>query len=161
MIRVGQELIIPTVAAGSYPTVAGAGEPVAAGDGTYFVYSVRRGDNLSDIARRHRTTPGAIAAASGIQVDALLHPGDRLKVVPGVRSSAEAQRIAQAPPGARPSSAAAGGGFGGSVHTVRRGDTLWAIATRYGTTVDSLCELNRISRQSTLYPGTKLTVRSD
>jgi LysM repeat protein len=152
--------VIPTVASGSYPTAAAGGELVAAGDGTYFVYRVRRGDNLSNIAQRHRTTPGAIAAASGIHVNDMLHPGDRLKVVPGVRSSSEALRVAQAPPGASASSSSAGGSAG-SVHTVRRGDTLWKIASRYSTTVDSLCELNRISRQATLYPGTRLTIRSD
>jgi membrane-bound lytic murein transglycosylase D len=156
LIRVGQELVIPTVASGAYPGIPAGDELVRASGGDYFIYRVRRGDTLSAIAQRHRTTPQAIAAASGIRVNSLIHPGDRLKVVPGVRSSAEARRRAQGAPG---TTSGGGGGSGPVVHTVRRGDTLWEIAMRYRTTVDSLCELNRISRHSTLYPGTRLTVR--
>ncbi len=44
-------------------------------------------------------------------------------------------------------------------HTVRSGDTLSAIAVRYGTTVTSLCNLNNISRTSILRIGQKIRVR--
>ena len=48
---------------------------------------------------------------------------------------------------------------GSGTHTVRRGDSLWKIANRYGTSVKRLCNLNGISSRSTLYPGMKLRVR--
>ena len=75
--------------------------------------------------------------------------GERLKVAPGVRSSTEARRIVQGD-----------SSTGGTVvtHVVRRGDSLWRIASRYKTTVDELCSLNSISRNSILHPGTVLTV---
>jgi murein DD-endopeptidase MepM/ murein hydrolase activator NlpD len=41
-------------------------------------------------------------------------------------------------------------------HTVRRGDTLSAIARRYGTTVPQLCRLNGISQRSTLSLGQRV-----
>lgn len=44
-------------------------------------------------------------------------------------------------------------------HVVRRGDTLGAVARRYGTSVTSLCRLNRISSRSTLRLGQRLRVR--
>jgi len=44
------------------------------------------------------------------------------------------------------------------VHTVRRGETLWRIASLYNMTVEELCSLNSISRHATLYPGTRLSV---
>ena len=44
---------------------------------------------------------------------------------------------------------------------VVQGDSLWRIASMYSTTIDDLCQLNRISRDHVLYPGTKLTVRSE
>jgi murein DD-endopeptidase MepM/ murein hydrolase activator NlpD len=44
-------------------------------------------------------------------------------------------------------------------HVVRRGDTLGAVARRYGTSVTSLCRLNRISSRSTLRTGQRLRVR--
>lgn len=41
-------------------------------------------------------------------------------------------------------------------HTVRRGDTLSAIARRHGTTVQRLCKLNKIRQTSTLRLGQKV-----
>ena len=47
----------------------------------------------------------------------------------------------------------------GSVfYTVQNGDFLYKIARNYGTTVSSLCKLNGISRNSSLYVGQKLRV---
>ena len=49
---------------------------------------------------------------------------------------------------------------GGKVYyRVRRGDSLWRIAKRYGTSVDRICRLNGISRNSTLRIGKTLRVR--
>lgn len=44
-------------------------------------------------------------------------------------------------------------------HTVKKGDTLSAIAKKYGTTVSKLCKLNGISEKSTLRIGQKITVK--
>lgn len=44
----------------------------------------------------------------------------------------------------------------GSVHTIRKGDTLSAIALRYGTTVNKLCKLNHIKANTKLQLGKKL-----
>ena len=115
-----------------------------------MTYSVRRGDTLYGIARRYDTTARDIALASGIPADKTLSIGERLTVVPGVRTSA------------------ASGGGGGAVkritgaltHTVRRGDTLWRIASLYRTTVNVICSLNGITPNTTLHPGVKLTVRN-
>ena len=41
-------------------------------------------------------------------------------------------------------------------HRVKSGDTLGAIATKYRTTVSKLCELNGISRTTTLKLGRSL-----
>lgn len=43
-------------------------------------------------------------------------------------------------------------------HTIRKGDTLSAIARRYGTSVKKLCSLNGISENTTLRIGRKLKV---
>lgn len=44
-------------------------------------------------------------------------------------------------------------------HRIRSGDTLSGIARRYGTTVTSICRLNGMSRNSTIYAGRKIRVR--
>lgn len=50
-------------------------------------------------------------------------------------------------------------GSGSKVHVVRQGDTLGAIAKRYGTTIDRLCRLNGIKRESILRIGQKIILR--
>jgi murein DD-endopeptidase MepM/ murein hydrolase activator NlpD len=58
-----------------------------------------------------------------------------------------------------------GGASGGSAvanasyHRVRSGDNLSTIARRYGTSVNNLCQLNNISRTTTLQIGRTLRVR--
>lgn len=43
-----------------------------------------------------------------------------------------------------------------SAHRIRRGDTLYGIARRYGTTVNKLCAMNGLSRNSVLRIGKTL-----
>ncbi len=42
---------------------------------------------------------------------------------------------------------------------MRRGDTLWGIARRYGTTVSRLAALNGLRNPDLIYPGQTVTVR--
>lgn len=42
------------------------------------------------------------------------------------------------------------------IHTVRRGDTLSGISRKYGTSVTTLCKLNRMSKTQTLKLGQKI-----
>ncbi len=44
-------------------------------------------------------------------------------------------------------------------HTIRSGDTLLAIARKYGTTVPTICQLNGITRDTTLKLGKSLRVQ--
>jgi murein DD-endopeptidase MepM/ murein hydrolase activator NlpD len=46
-----------------------------------------------------------------------------------------------------------------AVHTVQRGDTLYAIARKYSLTVEQLCELNGIAREGILSLGQQLKLR--
>lgn len=157
LIRVNQVLLIPTSAASRYD--GGGSVAVAAASqgprGEIVSYRVRRGDTLYSVSRRYGTSPGAIAAASGIPVNKTLQIGERLTVVRGIRDSSLAAGAAGRTTGAAQSSAHA------QVHTVQRGDTLWRIANAYRTSVSALCALNQISPSTILHPGTRLTVRMD
>ena len=45
------------------------------------------------------------------------------------------------------------------VYRVRVGDTLYAIAKKYHTTVDKICKLNKIKETTILQIGRKLRVK--
>jgi len=47
---------------------------------------------------------------------------------------------------------------GVNLHTVIKGDNLYEIAQRYGTTINKLCAINGIQRNSILYVGQKIRV---
>ena len=46
-------------------------------------------------------------------------------------------------------------------YTVKRGDTLWSIAQRYGTTVQTLAEENNIQNPSLIYPGEIIKITNE
>ena len=58
----------------------------------------------------------------------------------------------QAQPATKPTSTA-------KYHTVKQGDTLYAIAKKYHTTVDKICKLNKIKETTILQIGRKLRVK--
>jgi LysM repeat protein len=76
----------------------------------------------------------------------------RLTATDAVKPTSQpVQKVEQkSPPTPKPSS---------KYHVVKKGDTLYAIARKYHTTVDKLCKLNRIKETSILSLGQKIKVR--
>ena len=98
---------------------------------------VQPGETLFSIARRYGLTVEQLAFANGITNPSLIYAGQVL-IIPGGESSA-------APPG-------------GQTYTVVRGDTLFSIARRFGTTVDELVRLNNLGNANVLYVGQVLRI---
>lgn len=107
-------------------------------------YTIRSGDTLSSIASRYHTTVAALAAANHISNPNVIYAGQSL-TVPDSYSSTPAPAPAQT--------------SSGSVsYTVKSGDSLSAIASRYGTTVAAIAARNGISNPNLIYVGQKLTI---
>ena len=51
------------------------------------------------------------------------------------------------------------GGSGEVWYTVKSGDTLWAIAQRYGTTYQEIARLSGISNPNLIFPGQRVRVK--
>jgi len=135
LLQVGQRLVIP-----------GAGRPTAQaassrGGGSV---TVRSGETLSEIAERNGVSLNRLMQANGIQDPTTLQVGQRL-VIPGATRAATA---ASAPAAAGPT------GF----YTVKSGETLSEIASRNGTSVQRLMQLNGLSNADMVVAGTRLTV---
>ncbi len=137
-IRAGQRLRLPVKdAPRAVARVESPGrvpEPAPA-DG---LYRVRRGDTLDGIAQRFGIGARDLAAANGIRNRNRIHVGQVL-TLPGGGTSATA------------------GGPAG-VYVVRRGDTLEAIARRFGTTTQALVRHNGLGRPDRIHPGQRIYI---
>lgn len=100
-------------------------------------YIVRRGDTLYSIGRRFGTTYQALAALNGLRYPYTIYVGQRL-VISGTPWPPP-------PPSQR-------------VHIVRRGETLWSIAIRYGTTPWAIAAVNGLRNPNFIYAGQRLII---
>ncbi|NHT17753.1 LysM peptidoglycan-binding domain-containing protein, partial [Cellulomonas sp. IC4_254] len=137
-IRVGQTLTIPGAGAATATTTAAA--PAATGGS----HTVASGETVSAIAKRYGTTVSAITAANGLDSRAFIRVGQTL-TIPGA-GAATATTTAAAP-------AATGGS-----HTVASGETVSAIAKRYGTTVSAITAVNGLDSRAFIRVGQTLTI---
>jgi len=118
---------------------------------TYTWHRVRRGQTLSQIARRYRTSVRAIARLNRIRNVSRIRVGQRLKVPlrhPVARIQSDKAYANTKPPGRY------------IRYRVRRGDTLWDIARRHKTSVRLLKRINGL-RSNALRAGQILKVPAD
>ncbi|MDR0510732.1 MAG: peptidoglycan DD-metalloendopeptidase family protein [Rikenellaceae bacterium] len=60
---------------------------------------------------------------------------------------------------AKPATSVGPAATGATYHTVRKGDTLYSLARRYGLALDELCRLNGITPSATIRIGQRLKVK--
>jgi membrane-bound lytic murein transglycosylase D len=122
---------------------------------------VRRGDTLSQLARRHGTTVQALQRANGLD-GTRLAVGQNL-VLPGT--------FAESGPSEDPRYLAAYRELTALqqqllptdrfIHRVRSGESLWLIARRYGVGVADLQRMNGLGGGTTIRPGQRLVIETD
>lgn len=96
--------------------------------------TVRRGDTLTAIARTYGTTVAQLVRLNAITNPDRIYAGQQLYV--RVSSDYPADCC--------------------DIYTVRRGDTLWDIARRFGTTPERLAGINKIRNPDVIITGRKL-----
>jgi membrane-bound lytic murein transglycosylase D len=111
---------------------------------SYVWHRVRRGESLSTIARRYRTSVAKIKRANNLR-GSMIRAGKKLKIPQ--RGYVASKRRTVKPTAVPPS----------GVHYVHKGDSLWIIAKRYRTTVKKIRALNDL-RTSRLYIGQPLKI---
>jgi putative chitinase len=134
LIHAGRTLRIPD---GYEAEQAAARDTASPAEGWAQTYTVKAGDTLSEIAARFGTSVSTLAARNGIRNPNLIFVGQRL-LISGSHGPAPS-----APP---PSN-------GNATYRVRPGDTLSALAARFGTSVSALASLNGIANPNVLYAG--------
>ena len=89
---------------------------------SYAYHHVSKGETLSSIAKRYKTTVAAISKANHIRHRQLIKTGQRLKI-PLRGGKVYASKS-------------------GETYTVKRGDSLWLIAQKFNTDVETLKRIN-------------------
>jgi LysM repeat protein len=134
IVRPGQLLVLPSlnpVVTGPAPKPRPVARPV--------VHVVRPGDTVSAVAARYRLDTATVLRVNRLREDELIRPGRKL-VLPGAR-----------PRPARPVGTT-------SAHVVRRGETVTAIARRYGVSVNAVLTVNHLQSRTAIHPGRRLLV---
>jgi LysM repeat protein len=110
----------------------------AAAEAQGRVHVVQRGETLYSIARYYGTSVSAIVQANGLRNANFIYAGQRLTIPGGGGGSS--------------------GGSSGGVHVVQRGETLYSIALRYGTSVSALVQANGLRNANFIYVGQRLVI---
>ncbi len=142
LIRINQILVVPVIGGSGGTSVSAGGAPAApsSGGGTH---TVRRGETASEIAEHYGIGLSKLIAWNGLPASGRIRVGQRL--------------VLQPPSGTRASTAATGSARS---HLVRRGETLSAIASRYGVSVSAIMELNGIRSARGLLAGKRIKIPS-
>ncbi len=104
-----------------------------------IVYTVQRGNTLSQIANTYGVTVTHIVELNQIQNPNLIYPGQKLRITES--SNTNLNPVIQ-----------------NNYYTVQRGDTLSNIAQRYGVSVRYLVNLNGIRNPNLIYVGQMIKV---
>jgi N-acetylmuramoyl-L-alanine amidase len=116
----------------------------------FSFYTVRKGDTLDKIARRHNTTISALLKLNRMKLKDPLYSGRKLKVPAKPETSGEnKKRTVRKLPEERPKT---------TIYRVKRGDTLEKIAKKHDTTIAALLKANGMKLKDPLHAGRKLKI---
>ena len=110
-------------------------------------YTVKSGDSLWLIARRFNTSVSKLLDWNNLRRNSRLMPGQQLSLIPVVYNESSSLDNANSDKKTTVIN-----------YTVKKGDSLWLISRRFGTTVAQLIQWNNLSNAKQLQPGQKLVL---
>ncbi len=106
-------------------------------------YRVAAGDTVSSIAGRYGLSTASVLALNGLGWSSLIFPGQVLTLTTGALPATRVETRPVATP---------------ARYTIVTGDTVSAIAARFGTTTQTLLSANGLGWSSIIYPGQTLAI---
>ncbi|MDY0910005.1 LysM peptidoglycan-binding domain-containing protein [Microbacterium sp. CFBP9034] len=108
-------------------------------------YTVQRGDTISAIASKFGLRTVDVLALNGLTWRSTIYPGQVITLVGGSAAAA-------------PSTPAKAAAPASASYVVTAGDTISAIASRHGVSIQAVLAANQLGWSSIIYPGQKLAI---
>lgn len=147
LIYVGQRLLVNQSSSSNSSSSSQSSSATTNTEASAASYTVKSGDTLSGIASQYNTTVNQIVSLNQLSNPNLIYVGQVLKL-----------KNSQA---ANSSSSSSSAATTAGTYTVKAGDTLSAIASRYSTSSSTLASLNSLSNPNLIYVGQILKVSSN
>ncbi len=124
--------------------------------GSKTVYTIKQGDNLGSIAKKFNVSVADIKRWNGLSSDNII-AGKTLIIYPGSGSTVKTSNTGTTQQ-TKTQSSGNSGSSKTKVHVVKSGESLWAIAQKYNTTVEKIKKDNQLTSDK-LSIGQKLTIK--
>jgi LysM repeat protein len=122
--------------------------PAAAQEGGR--YTIARGDTISRIAARFGVPVESVLSANGLGWSSIIYPGQTI-AIPAAPAAPKIELVSSTTP-TKPKPQPI------SSYTIKSGDTISAIASRFGVTTKAVLAANGLTASSIIYPGHKLVI---
>ncbi|KAA6450329.1 glycoside hydrolase family 25 protein [Bacillus swezeyi] len=101
------------------------------------IYTIKKGDTLSEIAQKYKTTVKALQSLNNIKNPNKIYVGQKLKISGSVSKSSNKKQY----------------------YTIKSGDTLSGISKRFNRSIKTLQAWNGIKNANKIYAGQKIRVK--
>lgn len=117
-------------------------------------YRVVGGDTVSSISAKYGISTASVLALNGLSWSSLIFPGQVLQLTKAPASpSTPGTPPKSAPPSVSPPAAPTE-----VTYTITRGDTISAIASRFGVSTQAILSANKLGWSTIIYPGQKIII---
>jgi membrane-bound lytic murein transglycosylase D len=115
----------------------------------YIIHKVQKGETVASISKKYRTSPEAIMDANDLKKNEKLAVGSKIKVPAKTRTAQAKGSKAAAPVAAKAEKPVK--------YVVKKGDSIWQIASQHNTTAKEIQALNRL-KDPNLHKGQVLLI---
>jgi membrane-bound lytic murein transglycosylase D len=149
-IQPGDKLIIPV-------TPGREGRERVVVEGSRIRYTVKRGDSLVSIARDFDVSVSQLRQWNRLSAKSNVRPG-RVLIIQAPESAALAPKPHPKSKSSSQASLTPPNGRSRVIHRVKKGETLFAIASNYKTSIESIRDWNNLSQSDGIKVGERLTI---
>ncbi len=151
----------PVAAPVPAPSVEAPAPPAPVTDGG-VVHKIVKGDTLAGLSSKYGVSVDDLLKWNKLTKKSRLNIGQEIRISSEVTSTTESAVASDPPePQAEPEPQPAPEASEGGVHTIAKGDTLAAVAKKYGVTLDDLLKWNKLTAKSRLNIGQEIRVSGD